>query len=67
MEPNESIIIRTTDCSNHSGIRLLPTTYKLLSNRLLLSLTPYVEEIIGDHQCEFRRNRSTTDYTAFVK
>jgi hypothetical protein len=24
-------------------------------------LTPYAEEIIGDHQCGFRRNRSTTD------
>jgi hypothetical protein len=24
-------------------------------------LSPYVEEIIGDHQCGFRRNRSTTD------
>jgi hypothetical protein len=24
-------------------------------------LTPYVDEIIGDHQCGFRRNRSTTD------
>ncbi|KAJ4426173.1 hypothetical protein ANN_26982 [Periplaneta americana] len=25
------------------------------------SLTPYVDEIIGDHQCGFRRNRSTID------
>ncbi|KAJ4437031.1 hypothetical protein ANN_17165 [Periplaneta americana] len=24
-------------------------------------LTPYVDEIIGDHQCGFRRNRSTID------
>jgi hypothetical protein len=24
-------------------------------------LSPYVDEIIGDHQCGFRRNRSTTD------
>jgi hypothetical protein len=22
---------------------------------------PYIDEIVGDHQCGFRRNRSTTD------
>jgi len=25
-------------------------------------LTPYEEEIIGDHHCGFQRNRSTTDH-----
>jgi hypothetical protein len=35
--------------------------YKILSNILLARLTPYVNEIIGDHQCEFLPNRSTTD------
>jgi len=39
----------------------LPTTYKILSNILLSRLIPYAEEIWGDHQCGFRRNRSTTD------
>jgi len=39
----------------------LPTTYKILSNILLSRLIPYVKEIIGDHQCGFRRNRSTID------
>jgi hypothetical protein len=28
----------------------------------LSRLTPYAEEIIGDHQCGFRRNKSTTDH-----
>jgi hypothetical protein len=51
-----------TDCSNYSGISLLPTTYKILSNILLSRLTPYAEKSIGDHQCGFRRNRSTTDH-----
>jgi hypothetical protein len=50
-----------TDCSNYRGISLLTTTYKILSNILLSRLTPYAEEIIGDHQCGFRRNRSATD------
>jgi hypothetical protein len=52
-----------TDCSNYQGISLLSTTYKILSNILLSRLTPYAEEIIGEHQCEFRCNRSTTDHT----
>jgi hypothetical protein len=50
-----------TDCSNYRGISLLLTTYKILSNILLSRLTPYAEEIIGDHQCGFRRNKSTAD------
>jgi hypothetical protein len=40
----------------------LSNTYKILSNILLSRLTPYAEEIIGDHQYGFRRNRSTTDH-----
>jgi hypothetical protein len=50
-----------TDCNNYRGISLLPTAYKILCNILLARLTPYVNEIIGDHQCGFRRNRSTAD------
>jgi len=46
----------------------LPTTYEILSNILLSRLTAYAEEILGDHQRGFRRNRSTTDlYSAFIK
>jgi hypothetical protein len=30
-------------------------------------LTPYAEEIIGDHQCGFRCNRSTTDQTCSIR
>jgi hypothetical protein len=51
-----------TDCSNYRGISLLSTSYKMLSNILLSMLIPYADEIIGDHQCGFRRNRSTTDF-----
>jgi len=40
----------------------LPTTYIILSNILLSTLTPHAKEIIGDHQCGFQRNRSTTDH-----
>jgi hypothetical protein len=49
-----------TDCNNYRGISLLSTSFKMLSN-VLSRLVPYIDEIIGDHQCGFRRNRSTTD------
>jgi hypothetical protein len=50
-----------TDCSNCRGISLLSTSYEILSTILLSRLTAYAEETIGNHQCGFRRNRSTTD------
>jgi hypothetical protein len=62
-EWKESIIVPIfkngdkTDCSNHRGVSLLPTNYKTLSNVLLSRLTPYADDIIGDHKSEFRRNR----------
>jgi len=46
-EWKESIIVPIhkkggkTDCSNYTGISLLPTTYKILSNILLSRLIPY--------------------------
>jgi hypothetical protein len=62
----ESIIVPVhkkgdkTDCNNYRGISLLSTSYKILSN-ILSRLVPYIDEIIGDHQCGFRRNRLTID------
>jgi hypothetical protein len=40
---------------------------EMLSNILLSRLSPYVDEIIGDHQCRFRRNRSTTDHILCIR
>jgi len=34
---------------------------------LLSRLTPYAKEIIGDHQCGFRRNRSTIDHIFCIR
>jgi len=45
----------------------LPTTYKILSNILPSRLIPYAEEIIGDHQCGVRRNRSTIDHIYCIR
>ena len=72
-ELKESIIVPIykkgdkTDCRNSRSISLLPTTYKILFNILLLMLTPYAEEIIRDHQCGFRRNRSTADHKFCIR
>jgi hypothetical protein len=33
----------------------------MLSTILLSRLSPYIDEITGDNQCQFRCNRSTTD------
>ena len=72
-EWKESIIVPThkkgnkTDCNNYRGISLLPATYKILSKILLSRLIPYAEEIIGDHQCGLRRNRSTTGHIFSIR
>ena len=71
----ESIIIPIykkgdkTDCSNYRGMSVLQTTrtYRILSNILFSRLTPYAEEIIGDHQSGFRRKRSTTDHIFCIR
>ena len=72
-EWKESIIVPIhkkgdkTDCNNYRGISLLPTTYKIFSNILLSRLISYAKEIIGDHQCGFRHNRSTTDHIFCIR
>jgi hypothetical protein len=55
-----------TKCSNYWGISLLPTSYKILSSILLSRLIPYADEIIGDHQCGFRHNRSMIDQIFYI-
>jgi hypothetical protein len=56
-----------TECSNYRGISLLPTSYKILSSILLSRLILYADEIIGDHQCGFRRNRSMIDQIFYIR
>jgi hypothetical protein len=47
--------------SFYRGISLLSTSCNIFSNILLSRLSLYIDEIIGDHQCGFRRNRLTND------
>jgi hypothetical protein len=41
-----------TDCNNYCG-KSLSTSYKILLDMLLSRLSPYTDEIIGDHQFGF--------------
>ena len=72
-EWKESIIVPIhkkgdkTDCNNYRGISHLPTAYKISYNILLSRLTPYAKEIIGDHQCGSRRNRSMIDHIFCIR
>jgi len=56
-----------TQFNNYRRKSHLPTTYKILSNILLSRLIPYAEEIMGDHQCGFRRNTSATDHIFCIR
>jgi hypothetical protein len=56
-----------TDCSNYRGISFLSNSYRILSNILLPKLTPYADEITGEHQCGCRRNRSITDQIFYIR
>jgi hypothetical protein len=56
-----------TDCNCYREISLLSTAYKILFNILLTRLTPYVSEVIGDHQCGFRCNRSPVDQIFYIR
>jgi hypothetical protein len=50
-----------------SRIPLLSTSHNVSSNILLSSLSPYVDDIIENHQCGFRRNRSTADHIFCIR
>jgi hypothetical protein len=55
-----------TDCNNYHEISLLSTSCNIFFNILLSRLSPYVEEIIGDHQCGSQHNRSTNDQIFYI-
>lgn len=56
-----------TCCDNYRGIALLSTVYKVFTKILARRLMPFTEAILGDYQCGFRPNRSTTDQIFSVR
>ncbi len=48
-------------CENYRGISVLPAAYKVFAKILYNRLSPHAETVIGEYQCGFRRDRSTTD------
>jgi hypothetical protein len=54
-------------CSNCKAITLLNVTCKVLSGVLYFRLTKYAEGILGDCQCEYCVNNSTTDYIFTIR
>lgn len=52
-----------TGCNNYSEIHSY-VLHRKVTLLLLAKLCGYVDEITGDHQSGFQRNRQTTDYCA---
>lgn len=49
------------NCNNYRGISLLNTGYKVFAKVLYNRIVPHAENVIGEYQCGFRPDRSTTD------
>jgi len=54
------------DCAYYKSISLLSTAHNIWSTFISHGELPYVNEIIGDHHCQFLWNRSTTDCVVLI-
>jgi hypothetical protein len=58
-DASDSKVCHPRSC-HYRGLSILSTTYKILRNILLASLTSRTGELTGYHQCGFQRKRSIT-------
>jgi hypothetical protein len=61
MIPIHMKVVRV-NCNNYREISLFFTSYKILPNIFLLIMSLNANEIIGEYQCGFRRNKSIVDH-----
>jgi hypothetical protein len=62
-----SLLSHTQERRQERAIALLDVVYKVFSKIISKRLEPYMEDIAGNHQAGFRRNKSTTDQTFAMK
>ncbi|GFW06770.1 putative endonuclease-reverse transcriptase [Trichonephila clavipes] len=55
------------ECSNYRGISLLCSSHKVFSNILFNTLSPQVENTVGDYQNGFRKGRFTTEQISNIR
>ena len=55
------------DGNNYRGITLLDIIYKIFSNVLNERLKKITENVIGEYQRGFRKNRSTSDKIFIIR
>ncbi|KAE8738306.1 hypothetical protein FOCC_FOCC016216 [Frankliniella occidentalis] len=56
-----------TQCTNYRGIALLCVAYKVFAYFIHRRLAPYANRLVGEYQCGFRPNRSTTDQIVLLR
>jgi hypothetical protein len=72
-EWKEAIIVPTSEkidkaeCRRYRDMPVLSATYTILSTIPPSMLIPYAGEIIGNRQCGFQSNKSSTGHPALVK
>lgn len=57
----------TTNCENYRGLSLLNTAYKIFSRILFVRMGQAIDDICGEYQAGFRRNRSVTDHLFTIR